>query len=122
MKLFALAMKSVVVFGGAITISIAASQDTHYPPNGQQIPPSKCLVLRDDTEASNLPCSPLDHQAWLADITHWRNERRIRIALDSSRYSMDALKWTRSSFVQPQMMVHDRFFYDVGAGKYTVDR
>jgi iron(II)-dependent oxidoreductase len=122
MKLFALAMKSVVVFGGAITISIAASQDTHYPPNGQQIPPSKCLVLRDDTEASNLPCSPLDHQAWLADITHWRNERRIRTGLDLSRYRLDALKWTQSSFIQPQMMVHDRFFYDVVAGKYTVDR
>jgi formylglycine-generating enzyme required for sulfatase activity len=32
------------------------------------------------------------------------------------------LKWTQSSFIQPQMMVHDRYFYDPVAGKYTVDR
>ena len=31
-------------------------------------------------------------------------------------------KWTQSSFIQPQMMVHDRYFYDPVAGKYTVDR
>ena len=30
--------------------------------------------------------------------------------------------WTQSSFMQPQMMVQDRYFYDPVAGKYTVDR
>ena len=35
---------------------------------------------------------------------------------------MPALKWTQSSFMQPQMMVHDRYFYDPVVGKYTVDR
>jgi len=113
---------SIAVLFSALLVSAAAAQDTHYPPDGAQIPPSKCLILRDDTEESNLPCSQLDHQTWLADITRWRNERRIRVGLDSSRYTLDALKWTRSSFIQPQMMVHDRYFYDVAAGKYTVDR
>ena len=28
----------------------------------------------------------------------------------------------KSSFVETQMMVHDRLFYDVEAGVYTVDR
>ena len=32
------------------------------------------------------------------------------------------LKWTQSSFMQPQMMVEDRYFYDPVAHKYTVDR
>jgi formylglycine-generating enzyme required for sulfatase activity len=41
---------------------------------------------------------------------------------DSSRYDLPALKWTQSSFMQPQMMVHDRYFYDPIAGRYTVDR
>ena len=31
-------------------------------------------------------------------------------------------KWAQSSFIQPQMMVQDRYFYDPVAGKYTVDR
>ena len=49
-------------------------------------------------------------------------ERRIRIGFDPSRYEMPQLKWAQSSFIQPQMMVHDRFFYDPVASKYTVDR
>jgi len=32
------------------------------------------------------------------------------------------LKWAQSSFMQPQMMVHDRFSYDPLTHKYTVDR
>jgi formylglycine-generating enzyme required for sulfatase activity len=33
-----------------------------------------------------------------------------------------ALQWTQSSFIQPQMMVQDRYLYDPVSGKYTVDR
>jgi formylglycine-generating enzyme required for sulfatase activity len=68
------------------------------------------------------PCTALTHKDWLADITHWRVERLIRIGYNPSRYNMSALKWAQSSFIQPQMMVHDRYFYDPVAGKYTVDR
>lgn len=35
---------------------------------------------------------------------------------------MPALKWAQSSFIQPQMMVHDKYFHDPVAGKYTVDK
>ena len=58
----------------------------------------------------------------MADIRHWRNERRIRIGYDGARYDLPALKWTQSSFFQPQMMVEDRYFYDPVAHRYTVDR
>ena len=49
-------------------------------------------------------------------------EQRIRIGYYGSEYDGPELKWTQSSFIQPQMMIHDRYFYDPGAGKYTVDR
>src|SRR6202041_2900881 len=49
-------------------------------------------------------------------------ERRIRIGYDGSRYEIPSLKWTQSSFFQPQMMVEDRYFYDPVANRYTVDR
>jgi len=62
------------------------------------------------------------HERWLDDLRHWRAERRIRIAYDPSRYEAPAFRWTQSSFIQPQMMVHDRYFYDPVAGRYTVDR
>ncbi len=31
-------------------------------------------------------------------------------------------QWAQSAFIQPQMMVQDRYFYDPVADKYTVDR
>jgi formylglycine-generating enzyme required for sulfatase activity len=62
------------------------------------------------------------YDGWLKAVTNWRTERRIRVGFDPSRYAMPALQWAQSSFIQPQMMVHDRYFYDPVAGKYTVDR
>lgn len=46
----------------------------------------------------------------------------IRIGYDGAQYDRPELKWTQRSFIQPQMMVEDRYFYDPVAGKYTVDR
>lgn len=73
-------------------------------------------------EGASKACGATEHEAWLADITHWRNERRIRVGYDGARYDLPALAWTQSSFMQPQMMVQDRYFYDQVAGKYTIDR
>jgi formylglycine-generating enzyme required for sulfatase activity len=106
------------------------SQDTAYVPGAgtawepewQQIPGPKCLEQRGAWEGGSTDCTLQDYEQWLADLTHWRNERRIRIGYDPSRYEMPELKWTQSSFMQPQMMVQDRYFYDPVAGKYTVDR
>jgi len=105
------------------------AQDTKYaptgpqmPPQGPQIPPAACFTLRGPWAGGYIPCTASSHREWLADITHWRDERRIRIGYDPARYELPALKWTQSSFMQPQMMVHDRYFYDPVAGKYTVDR
>ncbi len=100
----------------------AAAQDTLYQPRGQQIPPPVCMNLHNAWEGPQITCPPFSHEHWLADLQHWRTERRIRIAYDSSRYDLPYLKWTQSSFIQPQMMVHDRYFYDPVAGRYTVDR
>jgi formylglycine-generating enzyme required for sulfatase activity len=111
---------------GILTAAIAhaaVAQDTSFGPRGQQIPPPDCMNLHNAWEGiTSTGCAPSTHQRWLQDITHWRNERRIRIAYDPSRYALPALQWTQASFMQPQMMVQDRYFYDPGAGKYTVDR
>ncbi len=98
------------------------AQDWRYQPKEQQIPPPDCLTLHMPWEESNVPCTSTTHQEWLKSITDWRTERRIRVGYDGSRYDLPALKWAQSSFIQPQMMVHDRFFYDPVAGKYTVDK
>jgi formylglycine-generating enzyme required for sulfatase activity len=103
------------------TVSLFA-QDTRYPATEQQIPAPLCLTLHAAYQSEVPPCTALTHRDWLADITHWRAERLIRIGYNPSRYNMSALKWTQSSFIQPQMMVHDRYFYDPETGKYTVNR
>ncbi len=41
---------------------------------------------------------------------------------DANQYERPELLWTQTSFIQPQMMVHDRYFYDPAAQHYTVGR
>jgi formylglycine-generating enzyme required for sulfatase activity len=110
---------------GVLAIALAlssAAQDTQYPPHEQQIPSPECMNLHYAWQTAQPGCPPFAHEHWLADIEHWRAERRIRTAFDPARYELSGLRWTQSSFIQPQMMVHDRYFYDPVAGKYTVDR
>lgn len=110
----------------AASILTAVAQDSHFRPVGEQIPSPSCLTMSKSYEAAlnggYHPCSPGTHETWLQDVTHWRSERKIRVGYNDWRYNLPALKWTQSSFIQPQMMVEDRYFYDPAAGKYTVDR
>jgi len=108
----------------AASIALAASaQDTQFAPQGVQIPTPNCTNLYNAWDnVLHGACPPNTHERWLRDIQHWRSERRIRTGYDPSRYELPALRWTQSSYIQPQMMVQDRFFYDPAAGKYTVDR
>src|SRR5512147_2863266 len=70
-------------------------QRTAYPPVRDQIPG---------------PASPDERAPWLADVTNWREERRIRIGYSPGQYERPELQWCQTSFVQPQMMVEERYF------------
>src|SRR5674476_549581 len=85
----------------------ASAQDTKYPRDGQQIPG---------------PGSKEATADWLSEITRYRAERRVRAGLTGEIYSRPELKWTQSSFIQPQSMVEDRYFYDPATRQYTIDR
>jgi formylglycine-generating enzyme required for sulfatase activity len=117
-------MLRTACFGFALGLCafIAAAQDTAFSSRGQQIPPPGCMNLHNVWEGAQGLCPSFTHEHWLADLQHWRRERLIRIAFDPARYELPALAWTQSSFIQPQTMVQDRYFYDPVAGKYTVDR
>jgi gamma-glutamyl hercynylcysteine S-oxide synthase len=67
-------------------------------------------------------CSVEEMQTWLSEMRGWRTNRHIRMGYSGDMYDLPALKWTQSSFIQPQMMMQDRYFYDPVVGKYTVDR
>ena len=59
---------------------------------------------------------------WLKELKQYREERRVRAGLTGEIYERPELQWAQSSFMQPQSMVEDRFFYDPVARRYTVDR
>src|SRR5713226_5440931 len=68
------------------------------------------------------PATPSDFPKWIADMKRWRMEFLKRIGYNGSEYDRPELKWTQSSFMQPQMMVEDRYFFDPVAREYTVDK
>jgi gamma-glutamyl hercynylcysteine S-oxide synthase len=68
------------------------------------------------------PQSKEEAPAWLAEMRRWREERLAKMHYSGAEYDRPELKWTQRSFIQPQMMVEDRYFYDPVAGRYTVDR
>ena len=105
-----------------VMFSAARAQDSSYRPKNQLIPAPACFTMKGAWEGGYTPCTQDAHDAWLKDIRHWRDERRIRTGNERSRYDDPATNWTQQSFMQPQMMVHDRYFYDPIAGRYTVDR
>src|SRR6266700_2911504 len=93
----------------SMTLALTAqSQDTQFAPHSQQIPVPDCMNLHHAWEGATSTCLPFTHERWIRDLEHWRAERRIRIAYDPSRYDLPELRWTQSSFIQPQTMVHDR--------------
>src|SRR5215831_19107907 len=110
----------------ALAISTPAfTQDTNYPPQEEQIPgPDNGKESVHECCYNKEPQGTFlaNRDAWLRDLEHWRHEELIRIGYDGSQYDRPELKWTQSSFIQPQMMIEDRYFYDLAAGRYTVDR
>ncbi len=119
--------KNIDYFFLALFLSLAllatsSAQDTPNPPHSEQISAPACQSPPDWDTARAATCTRSEIAAWLDDIRHWRAEHLLRIGYDGSEYARPELLWTQSNFVQPQMMIHDRFFYDPAARQYTVDR
>ena len=97
------------------------AQDSAVHPKGEQIDMPACDSVPDgDTPPA--VCAQKDIDDWLSDIRHWRQERLVRIGYDDAEYRRPESRWTQSDFVQTQMMIHDRYFFDTLEGRYTVDR
>ena len=80
------------------------------------------VKLKVREEVIDGPAPGSDRDAWLAEMGKWRDSERKRIKYDGAEYARPELQWTQRSFIQPQVMVEERYLYDPVAGKYTVDR
>ena len=108
------------------------AQDTKYPPQNGLIPVPACLEESwpDGPRSCSDSAAGCDQfrgcaaqlREWRREVFHWRDENRIRAGYNPSEYQRPELQWAQTSFMQPQMMAEDRFFYDRATGKYTVDR
>ena len=83
------------------------------------------IIADDPGEQIPGPANPGDPgsvDAWMAAMTAWRTRMRAKISYNGSIYEVPELKWTQTSYIQPQMHPYDRFFFDPVAGNYTVQK
>ena len=96
-----------------------------YPPENEQIPGPNNDTASDGeccAKGGQRPVTEASFREWLDYVQTWRREHLVRTGYNGSQYDRPEFRWTESSFVQPQMMIHDRYFYDAEAGGYTIDR
>lgn len=122
MKLSALVLALLVASTAALP---AAGQAINYPnlrldPQGIDAP--ACAEVPKLILNGGNPCTQPEMAEWLKEMRAWRADQLLRMGYDRNLYDLPALKWTQSSFIQPQMMMEDRYFYDPVAHKYTVER
>jgi len=68
------------------------------------------------------PVAARDHAAWIERLKRRRAETLRDIDYSGDVYGDTAVNWTRTSYVQPQTHLFDRYLYDPVAHRYTVDR
>src|SRR5882757_9954052 len=113
------------LFGLALARPLGAQDLTHELPHtlGAQLPPPGSGPGWPLKAIGQWKIDPnADFPSWLADLKIWRAEHLARMGYEDSQYRRPELLWAQRDFIQTQMMVEERYFYDPVAGKYTVNR
>jgi hypothetical protein len=74
------------------------------------------VQLKTPGEVIHGPAAAEDNAAWLRAMCQWRQKRRAETGYDGSEYSRPELAWAQRSFIQPLVMVEERYLYDSSAG------
>ena len=70
-------------------------------------------------EATAEAVAEAEWDAWFDRMLEWRHACRAAIRYDGSVYEEPTLRWTQTSYMQPQMHLFDRFFYNETTREYT---
>jgi iron(II)-dependent oxidoreductase len=68
------------------------------------------------------PGDAVQRDQWLDNLKSWRERQRKLINYNDILYANTKLQWVKHTFVDVQMMAHDRYFYDPLTRKYTVSK
>lgn len=69
------------------------------------------------------PSSPRDYLDWNARLRKWRLEQHNKKETHATLgHDVPELEWVQKSYVQPHVMVNDKFLYNPKTNKYTVER
>jgi iron(II)-dependent oxidoreductase len=79
-------------------------------------------ILKFTDEQVYGPATPNDFPNWIAAMRSWRSSTLTKMKFNGTNFTLPQLQWEHSSFIQPQMMAEDRYFFDHTTGKYTVDK
>jgi hypothetical protein len=84
---------------------------------GQLIPPANF------TEGADSVGAEASVAAWRKELEDWRTSCRAKLQLNGSVYkNVPQLKWTQSTFIQPQIHPWDNFFWNATTRQYTIPR
>ncbi|CAG2172391.1 unnamed protein product [Oppiella nova] len=81
--------------------------------------PCEVVIVGEVIEGPN---TTQEFDCWLKAMHEFRQSERIRINYTDANYKLAELQWAQSNVLQPQMMAHDRDFYDYTTHEYTVDK
>ena len=59
--------------------------------------------------------------SWLEDLKVTRKSALEAVNYTGGVFSTPGMKWSQTSYIQPQMHPYDRFFYNISTHNYTVD-
>jgi iron(II)-dependent oxidoreductase len=97
----------------AVRLTAAAAALPAKSDSAQIFPPVGCTAFA---------CNASTVAAWHAIITNWRDAVLANLKYNASVYNIEALKWTQTSYVQPQMHPYDRLMWDPKLRAWTVEK
>jgi len=118
-RAFALSVICAALFSCAARLK---AQLPNYAPQGEQFPGPACNYVPQYNGPPARRCSPEEIQYWLDYLTRWRIQGRMRAGDAANFQPAPDLAWAEHDFIQPQVMVHDRYLYDPDRQMYTVKR
>lgn len=68
-------------------------------------PPSIPDIPGEQLQGPTNPADPASVEEWRQALVTWRTRMRKKIAYNGSIYDVPELKWTQTSYIQPQMLV-----------------